>query len=149
MDKVKFLQEFAESIGCIFVSEGEVGFGRSCVGILEPTIECYVDINPIDYDTTPIESYLEAYIFGYDEDLQPNLETVPNAYHKHNCMSVLTIGDDFAESTNQLYTWVTDILSKGEVQLVKYQEMDVESMDEIERMFNSPYKIALTYKNKY
>ena len=64
-------------------------------------------------------------------------------------MSVLTIGDDFAESTNQLYTWVTDILSKGEVQLVKYQEMDVEGMDEIHRMFLSPYKIALTYKNKH
>jgi len=52
MDKIKFLEEFAESLGCVLITKGEVGFGRPCVGILEPNIEHYVDINPYAYGET-------------------------------------------------------------------------------------------------
>ncbi len=145
-DKVEFLKNFAEEIGCIFVEKGKVGFGRPCVGILEPNIEHYVDINPVDYDayyaddnTLPIEDFC---IFGYHKGLEP---TVSDAYHKHSCMAVLVHNDDYEEAISQLYTWVCEILKVGEVELKKFNEQDLTNMNEIDLMFAVPYKVALVY----
>ena len=44
MDKVEFLKDFAEEIGCVLITKGDVGFCRPCVGILEPNIGHYVDL---------------------------------------------------------------------------------------------------------
>ena len=142
-DKKNFLKFWAENLGCALVVKGEVGFGRDCVGIIEPNIGHYVDINPMNYEGDCEDWH---YIFGEDTSLYPNDKTVPDAYHKHSCLSVLVIEDDYDEAINQLYTWVTDILSKGAVELVKHSVVDKSEMTDIELLFTPEYKVALVYK---
>ena len=145
MDKIKYLKEFAESIGCVLITKGEVGFCRPCVGILEPNIEHYVDINPYAYgDTLDDEDY--GYIFPENENLYPDNELTPNAYHKHSCLAVLVIDGDYESAIIQLYEWVVGILSKGEVELCKHSEVYTASLDPVEQIFSTPYKVALVYK---
>jgi hypothetical protein len=142
-DKKSFIKFWAESLGCALVVKGEVGFGRNCVGIIEPNIGHYVDINP--YST--MGDYEDwHYIFDEVDSLYPNYDTVPNAYHKHSCLSVLVIEDDYDEAINQLYTWVTDIVSKGAVEVVKHSVADKSKMTDIELLFTPEYKVALVYK---
>ena len=142
-DKKSFLKLWAESLGCALVVKGEVGFGRTCVGIVEPNIGHYVDINP--YSTAGDVSDWD-YIFDEADCLYPNHDTVPNAYHKHSCLSVLVIEDDYDEAINQLHTWVTDILSKGAVEVVKHSVADKSEMTDIDLLFTPEYKVALIYK---
>ena len=145
MNKVEFLKEFAEKIGCMLDTKGEVGFGRSCVGILEPNIGRYVDINPYAYGDT-LDDEDDGYIFPENENLYPNSELTPNAYHKHSCLAVLALDNDYESAIIQLYDWVVGILSKGEVELRKHSEVDMASLDPIEQIFSVPYKVALVYK---
>lgn len=145
MNKVEFLKEFAESIGCVLITKGEVGFGRSCVGILEPNIKHYVDINPYVYGHT-LDDPDDGYVFPENEGLYPDDELTPNAYHKHSCRAVLVYNEDYESALVQLYDWVVGILSKGEVECRKHSEVDVKSIDEVELMFTPPYKVALVYK---
>ena len=145
MSEVGFLKEFAEAIGCVLITKGEVGFGRSCVGILEPNIEHYVDINPYAYGDT-LDDEDDGYIFPESEKLYPNSELTPNAYHKHSCLAVLALDDDYESAIIQLYDWVVGILSKGEVELRKHSEVDMTSLDPIEQIISVPYKVALVYK---
>lgn len=145
MNKVEFLKEFAEKIGCVLITKGEVGFGRPCVGILEPNIEHYVDINPYAYGDT-LDDWDGGYIFPENEKLYPDSELTPNAYHKHSCLAVLVLDDDYDAAITQLYDWVVGILSKGEVECLKHSEVDISSLDPIEQIFATPYKVALVYK---
>lgn len=140
---VTFLDNFAKSIGCVFVTHGEVGFGRPCVGILEPNVQHYLDYNPMDYSTDDW-----TYIFPEDKDLDPS-DNVFNAYHKHSCFSVLVHDDNYEEATAQLRKWIEEILEKGVVGVAKHGEVDLDSMDDIESLFTPPYKVALVYKEKY
>lgn len=142
-EELSFLKEFAENIGCVLVTKGQVGFGRPCVGILEPKIEHYVDINPYAYGDT-LDDY--GYIFPENENLYPDDQLTPNAYHKHSCLSVLVLDDDYDTAITQLYDWVVGIVSKGEVECRKHSEVDVKSLDPIEQIFSTPYKVALVYK---
>ena len=145
MDKIKFLEEFAESLGCVLITKGEVGFGRPCVGILEPNIEHYVDINPYVYGET-LDGEDDGYVFPENESLYPDSEITPHAYHKHSCLAVLVIDDDYERAIIQLYDWVVGILSKGEVELRKHSEVYMASLDPVAQIFSVPYKVALVYK---
>ena len=103
---IQNIQEFANKWDLIFEQEGEVGFGRDCVGLLKGTN--YVDYNPINMNTY---EDLKEY---YDErlnDIRPD-----DAYHKHNCLAVLGRG---IEPIIQLSEWV-DKLKELNVQVVKY-----------------------------
>ncbi len=147
MNKVEFLKDFAESIGCVLVEKGKCGFGRPCVGILEPTIGNYVDINPFDYGKGCIEEdYSGGFIFGYNENLEPDQDLAPNAYHKHSCMAVLVHDEDYDQAITELYDWVVGIQSKGQVELRKHSEVDISTLDPIMQMFAVPYNIALVYE---
>lgn len=65
---------------CILQLNGEVGFGRECVGIM-------VGDHYVDYDDPSLCSY----------------DLVPNSYHKHDCIAVLGTG---AECEEELYEWL-------------------------------------------
>ena len=143
--RVEFLKSFAESLGCVLVEKGEVGFGRPCVGILEPNIGHCVDINPYVYGET-LDDEDAGYIFPENENLYPDGEITPHAYHKHSCLAVLVIDDDYEGAIIQLYDWVVGILSNGEVELRKHSEVDTASLSPVEQIFSVPYKVALVYK---
>lgn len=146
-DKIEYLKQFAEKLDCVFVDKGEVGFGRPCVGILKKEVEHYLDINPFDYEIEhTLEDYSDCYIFGCDERLSANYETVPDAYHKHSCTAVLVHGDDYEAAINQLYIWMSGIEAHGEVEVKKHSFIDMDSLGEIEKIFSVPYKPALVIK---
>lgn len=147
MSKIGYLKDFAESIGCVLIENGECGFCRPCVGISEPTVDHYVDINPFDYEKDCYEEdYSDGYIFGYSEDLEPDQDLTPNAYHKHSCMAVLVYDEDYDKAITELYDWVVGIQSKGEVELRKHSEVDISTLDPVVSLFSVPYKVALVYK---
>ena len=79
-----YLTKFAARWGCVLVLNGEVGFGRPCVGISSDS--AYVDYQHI-WDLRP----------------QPEFWSPVDAYHKHDCLAVLGHGPD---SVSQLYDWV-------------------------------------------
>lgn len=78
--------------------DGEVGFGRECVGILDGDGE-YVDYDLYD-EYKPVE---------YVAELGP-AEDAPDAYHKHDCLVVLGTGE---AATEQLYAWVRRLVDAG------------------------------------
>lgn len=143
MDKVEFLKDFAKKIGCELVVKGEVGFCRPCVGIIEPCIEHYVDINPYAFGDT-LDDEDDGFIFPEDKDLYPDDDVAPHAYHKHSCLAVLVFDDDYDEAINQLYDWVVRILSKGDVECLIHSEV----YNLFNNPFSPPYKVALVYTGK-
>ena len=96
------IQEFANRFKLIFEDDGEVGFGRKCVGLTNGNN--YVDYNPTQY---PDYDYVEEF---YDERL---FDIIPeNAYHKHNCLAVL--GNE-ESSIIQLSEWIDKLKELGAV----------------------------------
>ena len=96
------IQEFANRFKLIFEDNGEVGFGRKCVGLTNGNN--YVDYNPTQF---PDYDYVEEF---YDERL---FDIVPeNAYHKHNCLAVL--GNE-KSSIIQLSEWIDKLKELGAV----------------------------------
>lgn len=141
--EIKYLKNFAEKLGCVFVEKGEVGFGRPCVGILDPVVECYLDINPFDFNKETVTGdYEDCYFFDYDENLNAP-DNVPDAYHKHSCMAVLVHNENYDEAIKQLYKWAKHIESFGKVVFKKHSEKNMEELDEVSRIFSSPYLPAI------
>jgi len=101
-------QRFANEHKVIFEDEGEVGFGRECVGFQRG--EAYVDYNPTNRTT-----YEEIEEFACPGAEPP--DTVPDAYHKHDCLAVLGRGDDVIM---QLAAWVEHMEKQGDVSIVSY-----------------------------
>ena len=107
---MKKLNDFAEKHGVKFEANGEVGFGRPCVGFLKN--DAYIDFTPYNMDTFDP-------VFPNDERLvEP--DGVEDAYHKHDCMAVLVHDDDYEKALNQLSVWV-DYLEGVGVKLVEYK----------------------------
>ena len=96
------IQEFANRFKLIFEDDGEVGFGRKCVGLTNGNN--YVEYNPTQY---PDHDYVKEF---YDKRL---FDIVPeNAYHKHNCLAVL--GNE-ETSIIQLSEWIDKLKELGAV----------------------------------
>ena len=96
------IQEFADRFRLIFEDDGEVGFGRKCIGLTDGSN--YIDYNPTQF---PDYDYVEEF---YDERLY---DIVPeNAYHKHNCLAVL--GNE-ESSIIQLSEWINKLKELGAV----------------------------------
>jgi hypothetical protein len=107
----KNLQRFANEHKLILEDEGEVGFGRPCVGFIKSG--GYVDYNPMqhpDYE----------YAWERDARLKPPPQT-PNAYHKHQCMAVLVQDDDYDSALEELNEWVKHLEAQGEVYVTEYK----------------------------
>jgi hypothetical protein len=99
--EVAFLEDWAKQNGCEFKPDGEVGFGRECVGITTGSeYPSYEDYDPKTGEAT--------YACG---DANPPPE-VQDAYHKHPCLAVLGRGP---EAIHQLFLWVVNLSIKGVV----------------------------------
>ena len=81
--QIVWLTDWAARYGATLQINGEVGFGRSCVGILKDS--SYIDCE--DVKNAPAGTWWEP------ED----------SYHKHDCLAVLGHGDG---PLRQLYDWV-------------------------------------------
>lgn len=68
-------------------TQGEVGFGRPCVGVISGS------------------SYVQ-----YDYDL--GLEIPEDAYHKDDCLAVLVFDEDYHKALDQLYEWIVSIIEQ-------------------------------------
>src|ERR1700734_1892070 len=79
-DQIVYITEWAARSRCSLQLNGEVGFGRDCVGVLN-------DGTYIDYED------------------QRGIWTPEDAYHKHDCIAVLD-HDNPDDALGQLYAWV-------------------------------------------
>lgn len=87
-EKIDWMRDWCTANNVVLELEGEVGFGRPCVGILA-------------YDKYP--DY-EWYDDNYDRaDKNGDVWTPEGAYYKHPCVAVLGRGD---AATEQLYNWL-------------------------------------------
>jgi hypothetical protein len=105
------IQEFANRWKLIFEDEGEVGIGRSCVGLLSRHTS-YIDYNPHsrapDTDYEPMPEFYDSRLC----DIIPE-----DAYHKHDCLAVLGHGEN---AIRQLSDWV-DALKELNATVVEYE----------------------------
>lgn len=85
---VVWLTDWATANGCTLSLRGEVGFGRECVGILREG--AYPD-----YEWDDPHTYRRI-------DLNGEVWTPEDAYHKHPCVAVLGTSEAAVE---QLYEW--------------------------------------------
>lgn len=105
------LQQFANEHKVILEENGEVGFGRPCVGFLRDG--SYVAFNPRkppDYD----------YVWPEDPRLHPP-NVVTDAYHKHECFAVLVHSDNHDRALAQLDSWVEHLKMQGAIELIRYE----------------------------
>lgn len=90
-DKIQWLDQWCTNNGLKLSLYGTCGFGRDCVGIIDPISSSYPDYHWYDKET---------YEFIDDNGF---VWTPDNAYHKHTCVAVLGYGN---ESILQLYEWI-------------------------------------------
>lgn len=128
----KELQKFANDHGVLFEhsGKGEVGMGRPCVGFERGG--SYIHYRPLthhDFNTAEkAPKYEDMLIFGHDPRLSPPKET-PNAYHKHECLSVLIEAEDWEnipqESVDtaliELWHWMKHLEKQGELEVVEFE----------------------------
>jgi hypothetical protein len=99
--ELEYLTLWARANGCELALEGNIGFGRPCVGIIHPGDEARRPYVAYDYR---------------DRDVAPPLD-VDNAYHKDSCLAVLlTDGDrgtNRESAIHELYLWVRHLNRQG------------------------------------
>lgn len=102
-EEVTYLRDWAGKNKAYFEDDGEVGFGRECVGIISGS--AYPSYR--EYEQLNHEPYLRE---THDcPEAQPPPE-VKDAYHKHDCLAVLGRGP---EAIHQLYVWVKHLEAHG------------------------------------
>lgn len=102
-DQIVYITEWAARYRCSLQLNGEVGFGRDCVGVLNEGT--YIDLEEV--------KGREAYQPG-GEWWQPG-----DAYHEHDCLAVLGHDDD---ALAQLYAWVKWLDGHGYGVEIVYRE---------------------------
>lgn len=107
-ENIKICQDFADKHGVEFSAKGEVGFGRPCVGFIKNAR--YIECNP--FGEEPDYSYIHG-----ENDKRLHAPDDVEAYHKHECLSVLGEGDKAIEG---LAKWVKSLESYGEVEIVEF-----------------------------
>lgn len=90
----EYLKGWAADNRAVYEWEGQVGFGRECVGITASGN--YIDLNGYDEEYNLLPDVPDWNL------VCPPPET-PDAYHKHDCLCVLGRGP---EAVEQLYHWV-------------------------------------------
>ena len=105
------LNVFANKHKLILEDNGEVGFGRPCVGFISKGGN-YLDYNPYSHpDYEPI--------WERDERLEPPKD-VTDAYHKHDCFAVLVHNENHEDALRQLLLWVKHLEKQGELEVVEH-----------------------------
>ena len=96
-EKIEWMALWAVKNHCALeLDDGEVGFGRECVGVLAG--DCYPD-----YEWYDPKTYKRL-------DANGEVWTPVNAYHKHACVAVLGRGE---EAEAELFTWLQWFDSQG------------------------------------
>lgn len=110
----KFIEEFCADTGMKFVDRGEIGFGRECVGIMNPETDCYLAYATYD------KGYNEKLVHDVAQNTAPK-----NAYHKGPYLAVLFDGTEEgrADAINQLNSWIEKIAAAA-YDLTEYEETD-------------------------
>lgn len=119
----------------VFEDEGEVGFGRKCVGIRDG--QQYVDLGPPkEYKNPPHRSIWSPEVAegAHAYDRESKIDYAPDAYHKHDCLAVLVHGGDYAKAIGQLYAWVQMIDQRGLV--IKRADRQVDGA--LDLLFHGP-----------
>lgn len=108
----KFIKKFVKETKMKF-EDGEIGFGRPCVGIINPETECYLAYHVFDWDIGKELSRHEVAMGTAPED----------AYHKGSYLAVLHDGSEEgkAKALKQLDEWLEKILAAG-YEIKEYQE---------------------------
>lgn len=112
MNEIKqALNLFAANHKLIFEDNGEVGFGRPCVGFISKGGD-YVDYNPYRYNPT-------EEVWPHDDRLRapPDVE----AYNKHQCFAVLIYDAEHDQAIRELHYWIEKLNSIGETIVVPYE----------------------------
>jgi hypothetical protein len=103
---IEEMRKIAHEWDCNLELDGEVGFGRRCVGISDGMN--YVDFSMYAWafrESDPVQREKWERLSTELHDIAPT-----GAYHKHDCLAVLGIND---EAQMQLYTWVTELKLAG------------------------------------
>ncbi len=96
---LKNIQDFANKHKLVFEDNGEIGFGRECVGLLHG--DNYIEYNPMDSDFNYMPDF-------YDERF--NNIAPENAYHKGDYLAVLGTGES---AISELSQWVDSLKEIG------------------------------------
>ena len=99
------IEKFCKETGFVFQEKGEIGFGRECVGILDPVTDSYVAYEALYDDEGDSPSYCPIY--------SHSAEIADNAYHKGPYLAVLLRYIDKEAAIKELDEWVGRILAKG------------------------------------
>lgn len=99
-DRITAARLWAAENGCVLELDGEVGFGRPCVGVLWRT--SYVDTPGSGHNDWP------EYPDPPDPRRMPPEDV--DAYHKHDCLCVLGTDDEAVEG---LLRWIEQIREHG------------------------------------
>jgi hypothetical protein len=105
-EAIRDARVWASEQGCVLELDGEVGFGRPCVGVLYRT-------GYVDTPGSGGNDYGEGRTEFDERMLAP--EGV-DAYHKHDCLAVLGHGD---EAIAGLLRWIEKLRRHGAV-VAKY-----------------------------
>lgn len=106
-EKLQWMAVWAMRHGVAVQLNGEVGFGRECVGIIS-------DGAYPDYEWFDDKTYERV-------DNNGEVWTPPDAYHKHPCFAVLGRGE---AAETQLYDWLKWFDDNGFAVMSGAQEMD-------------------------
>lgn len=99
---MKHIEAFVKETGLQFMEKGEIGFGRNCVGIMNPKTECYIAYQTYDDDYRTALSHEVA------------MNTTPeDAYHKGPYLAVLYDGTEEGRqgAIKQLDEWLEKIMA--------------------------------------
>jgi len=96
-----FIEKWCLDNKVVFDDNGEVGFGRPCVGITHGN-------DYLDFYWTEWSDDIDYKVLYSDEEIQAFRKAVPvDAHYKHPCLAVLVHGDDYDEAKFQLFEWIT------------------------------------------
>lgn len=128
--EINYLIKFCAENNFTLSLEGEVGFGRSCVGIMNPTSECYIGYEVLDEKT--YETIAQSTV------AQRNAPE--NAYHKGPYFAVLVSDEETRNARiSELYNWIKAINDGG------FKIIEVEERDSLSVLLNKGKPVMQRY----
>ena len=130
----EYLIHWAYREKCVFEEEGEVGFGRECVGMVRDS--SYVDLGPHEKQELLVGRPPYWVTVPIEESKPP--EGVTDAYQKHDCLCVIGGGDG---AVHQLYLWCWALERRG-VHVSKAERQGRDPVDLLFQGFGVAYLAA-------
>lgn len=111
--KTNHIDAFVADTGLKFLDNGEIGFGRHCVGVINPKTDSY-----ISYETYNSETWRKILFHEVAVGTMPE-----GAYHKGPYLAVLFDGTEEgrAKAISDLNDWIEKIVAAG-YDLTEYDE---------------------------